>query len=496
MHSCKSCSKGLAMNQNLYPQLKELGKEYTILYVEDDESIAAVMSSILTLFCPKFYRACNGQEGLEMYHSNKPDLIITDISMPIMDGISMVKAIRQIDKHIPIMINSAFGDQSYLLESIYLGVDRYTMKPIQQDEFLEALHFMLTKLEHEAQAHRYQKILLQESVNKASTHMLKSMVHVFPHAMIIATHDGRIQYLNSSAVELFRLEEYASKNYAEAIEAQFMARDGMVSSLSAISEDSLNPSRLMVRTLVAKKFFMALKRIIQSEEFGELFAYFFIDITRVEYEKQKSERFSRYLHETLRLRRDKIQTTTAFVQTQEVKKESLHVKESLTPQRYEHIRLEAMHGIEKTTASAYVKEVGNTFLEEIAEMDELEKEMEDSLMLFEEEHSLDALYTIARDIASYGRTIGMLVEFQDLSFSLNKLSGLLLNLSSPNFHQRKIHLLLDGVLHDLTNWRISLFVEQNVIDIHYLDASLLSSCLQIEAELGGEVLEEEELDLF
>ena len=475
------------MSETLYTKLQEIGKRYTLLYVEDDDAIANVMSTILTLFCGTLYRASHGKEGLELYHAHKPDLIITDISMPVMNGIEMVRAIREIDKHIPIMINSAFSDQSYLLESIYLGVDRYTVKPIRQDEFLTALHFLFSELENERQAALYAKIKQQEEVNKASTHMLKTMLHVFPHGMIVMTPDGRVQYLNAFAMNVFDLENASQHDYTHRIASLIIPHEGMVSSLEAVEENALNPSRMMVRTQIAKKIFMVFKRLIQSEEFGELFVYLFIDITRVEYEKQKSENLSRLFREMIRPRK----ALTPMVATP-----SLHVSPDTSVQSYEQIRLHAMHYTDKVSALRYAQELDAAIFEELAEMDELEVEIHQSLSEFEEDHGLGALYDIASGLSRYGKTIGSLIDFEDVAFSLMKLATLLQSISVLEKSPRKLHLLLSGIMDDLKRWRHHIFITQEAKDIHYLDASLLSSCLQIEMEFFGGHLEEEGLDLF
>lgn len=479
-------NKGVWMSESLYVTLQNIGKHYTILYVEDDEAIANVMSHILNLFCAKFYRASNGQEGLELYRRHKPDIIITDISMPIMDGIEMIRTIRQNDRHTPIMINSAFSDQNYLLESIYLGVDRYTVKPIRQDEFLDALHFMLTKLENERSAALYEKIKRQEEVNKASTTMLKTMLHVFPHAMIVTTIDGRVQYLNAFAMNLFDLEHADKHDYASAIRSLLIPTDGMVDSLEAIEENTLNPSRLMVRTQIARKIFMAFKRCIHSDEFGELLVYLLVDITRVEYEKQKSKNLSRLFREMIRPKMMEKITT----------QEPLHVTQTSSEQSYEQIRLQAMHYSQKTSALCYCNDLDDTITEELCEMDELEEELKQSLDEFEEGFAINSLYEIALGIERYSKTISRLIDFEDISFSLTKLSTLLHTVSSLEKNQRKLHLLLGCIVDDLKHWRHNLFISKIAEDIHYLDASLLSSCLQIEIEFFGGESEEETLDLF
>ena len=481
------------MSGSLYASLQSIAKPYKVLYVEDDEAISSVMGNILSLLCGTLYKAKNGIEGLELYHSCKPDLIITDISMPLMSGIDMVKEICSHDKQIPIMVNSAFSDQNYLLDSIYLGINRYTVKPIRHEEFLESLHYLFTQLKERDEALLYERIKLQERINHASTKMIQSMMEVYPHPTLVYTEDGRLYGLNHSATALFDIPHASHENKHEIIHTAFVEEEGYLSELDCVDEVSAKPYRVKIKTRKGSKIYTVVKKTIEAQEFGKLYIYAFSDITRLEYEKLKSQNLSMYFREMARFKNTSI--------SQEQPQTALHVKSPLVeknePKRYENIRLEAMHYAKKTSALTYAQEMSEDVCEEMAEMDELEREMREALIIFEEENSLVALHEVAKGIARYAKTIGTLIDFEDVAFSLSKLCELLFGVRELSFNKRKMHLLLDGILEDLSQWRKMIFVTQEAKDIHYLDASLLSSCLQIETEFFGKTLAgEEELDLF
>lgn len=486
------------MSEGLYAKIHKIAQGYTVLYVEDDEEIANVMGNILTLFCKTLYRASNGEEGYECYLTCKPDIIITDISMPKMNGIEMVKKIREQDKQIPIMINSAFSDQNYLLDSIYLGVSRYTVKPIRQEEFLESLYALFEILHRRDEAALYEKIKLQERINQASTKMVQTMMEVYPFPTLVYTEDGRLYGLNRSATELFDINSHTDENKNQRIHAFFSKEEGYTHDLESLEEGVVNSGKVKVRTSKGVKIFMVIKKAIEAQEFGKLFVLAFTDITRLEYEKQKSQNLSMFFREMLYFRQKNLASSTPF----KPKKEPFvqvpaNVTEPARELSYEEIRLQAMHYSEKTSAKSYVEEIDEGVVEELAEMDELEKEMHEALLVLNEEPSLDLILSIASRLERYARTIGSLITFEDLAFSLDKLSKLLANLASMPEKSYKLHLLLDGVVSDLILWRKMIFVSQEASDIHYLDASLLSSCLQIETEFfGGKIENEEELDLF
>jgi len=105
-------------------------RNISILYVDDNDFIREEAVEYLSLLYTNVLEAKNGQEALEIYASSKPDIIITDIEMPIINGLQMVKAIRRNDKKIPIIIVTAFMDTEYLLEAIELRLVKYIIKPM------------------------------------------------------------------------------------------------------------------------------------------------------------------------------------------------------------------------------------------------------------------------------------------------------------------------------------------------------------------------------
>ena len=108
--------------------------DYTLLFVENEEGIRKNFHEYFAMIFKEVYIASNGQEGFEQYNEHKPSLIITDIKMPIMDGIELVKKIRQNDQQTQIVIISAHTDLDFLLTSIPLGLIEYVVKPLNEDK--------------------------------------------------------------------------------------------------------------------------------------------------------------------------------------------------------------------------------------------------------------------------------------------------------------------------------------------------------------------------
>lgn len=124
-------------------------KQFTILYIEDDEGVRTVNSRFLTRMFNEFYEAKDGQEGYELYKKYHPDIILTDINMPRLDGLSLAKRIRQTDQTTKIIISTAFSDKDYLLDAIELNLEKYIIKPLTSRNLIPALTKAATALEIE-----------------------------------------------------------------------------------------------------------------------------------------------------------------------------------------------------------------------------------------------------------------------------------------------------------------------------------------------------------
>ena len=97
---------------------REMLKNISVLYVEDDPNVSKQLSRFLRKAVGSVYVAANGQEGLESYKQYKPYVVITDIRMPILNGLELAKSIREIDQDVPIIVTTAFNEQEYFLKAI------------------------------------------------------------------------------------------------------------------------------------------------------------------------------------------------------------------------------------------------------------------------------------------------------------------------------------------------------------------------------------------
>ena len=118
----------------------------TVLFVEDEQDIRDALEGAIGDEFTKFIVARDGEDGLKKFKKYKPDIVIADIMMPVMDGLMMSKQIKHLSRQTPIVILSAFSEKERLLGAIDAGIDKYLIKPIDPDELLKTLKIISKEL--------------------------------------------------------------------------------------------------------------------------------------------------------------------------------------------------------------------------------------------------------------------------------------------------------------------------------------------------------------
>jgi putative nucleotidyltransferase with HDIG domain len=226
-------------------ELKKLTANFTVLYVEDDLSIQTTMTKYLQKFFALVLNASNGEEGLALFKDNSIDIVITDLSMPVMNGLDMIEKIKEIKEDQAVIITTAHSEPIYLLGAMQSHVDGYVVKPFEFD----ALNFELFKISQKLQKFQENeeykknlKELLKEQTLKMTENYeqtLYSMVELIEQRdTYTAGHSKRVAYYSEIiAREMGYSEEECTK----------LHQAGILHDLGKIeTPDSvlLNPSKL------------------------------------------------------------------------------------------------------------------------------------------------------------------------------------------------------------------------------------------------------------
>jgi len=160
----------------------------SILVVEDDKAANEFLARTIGKQFPYsvIYLAENGRKGVELFKEHAPDIVITDINMPVMDGIQMAVEIRALNASAKIIAVSAISDTNYLLDAIRIGIHRYVLKPIDLTMLFEAMDDCIAHV----------KLSRQIEAQNDFIRKLSLAVEQSTNMIIIANSKGAIEYVN------------------------------------------------------------------------------------------------------------------------------------------------------------------------------------------------------------------------------------------------------------------------------------------------------------
>ncbi len=162
----------------------------SVLLVEDDRLSLFVYAEFIRNIVTDVYTATNGFEGVEVFREKRPDIIITDIMMPRMDGLEMIRKIKEIDPQVKAIMISGHSEADYFIRSIDLGVDGYLLKPVDN----KRLENKITELGRH--------ILLQQKVVETEK-KFQDFAALLPQVVFEADMEGKLTFVNDLALKKF-----------------------------------------------------------------------------------------------------------------------------------------------------------------------------------------------------------------------------------------------------------------------------------------------------
>lgn len=194
----------------------ELCAEFHALYVEDEADIREPIADTLREFFARVTVAEDGREATEAFERERPDLLITDIRMPVMDGFQLIKWIRQQDSRtpdgetaaetggaLPVLVLSAHNDPDYYAQAIRLGVDGFVLKPLELEQLLGALSSVALQLREHREVKRYREKLerlVRERTNELAHRLVTDELTGLPNRNRLR--DDLKSWVHGSAIQV------------------------------------------------------------------------------------------------------------------------------------------------------------------------------------------------------------------------------------------------------------------------------------------------------
>lgn len=166
-----------------------------ILYVEDDIDARENLKQFLRKKAGKVVTAADGEEGLKKYDEERPDIVIADILLPGINGIDMLRRIRESGGKCPFIITSSVDKSEMIIEAVDIGIVKYAVKPIILDQLLDTLNKLAENIGNGNAVFDdvEKKLELENVIKKEMTAFLKKTVGKGPRDLTVFISDDAVE---------------------------------------------------------------------------------------------------------------------------------------------------------------------------------------------------------------------------------------------------------------------------------------------------------------
>lgn len=425
-----------------------------LLIVDDDQNNRMTLQLLLEEFEGiEVSEAKDGQEAIALCKNTHYDIIFMDIMMPHVDGITATKIIKSFDKKTMILALSALDDETSKNQMLSCGAEDYMTKPIEDQLFHQRVKNYMQIVEL-----RQNKPSNAQAINPFSQEVYSRSV-TFNINALQSLAEFWDYYLNESCYEIEGLEECIRIIYAY---GQYSLKNNFSFTITAEEND--------------KNLFLTFPLI-------EIISDLVVQHTLIKNYQNAIFILERH---NLSFRLPK----TKMMGSEEIQK--------LDVSDYTQTILSKTH-FNKITASEYVRSTAIALMEKIENLENIKDTLELATIGFEKQPTKENLVSITKLLNSYIDVIENLMDFEHFAYGLKTLNDFLTMLNPDTMEVsdcKKFSLLFLSLLDDIEGWRNNIFISQTANDIHYLDSSLLSSCLQIQSILTKTEVSQHDEDDF
>ena len=349
--------------------------------------------------------------------------------------------------------------------------------------------------------------------DKEAITALTNFLNASPNPIIIFD-DDKVRFANNAFLTMAQVSHDELFEHSCVLSDLFENRTDCITNIDQIDPNKDN-NKVSISLKQGRGIFYILVNTIQSLDKRDLVMYTFNNITVSEYHKMKIRHYNSQLEVYIKnINKQQFQKPTTEIPSDTTVLPSSVEKEVSTtpavaekPEAPKELRvldtkerevLKRSRANVAVTSEEYSADIDEHVLLEVQELMEIEIESNDLLQDFKETYNLSDLNEIGTKLIKYTSTISQLYEFEDLSFAVQSLSNLLLNLNSEQVNdtnQVKVELYLSNIMLDLSTWRRTVFIDQSATDIHYLDSSLFSTILQFEMIFNQDQVVDDDNDL-
>lgn len=453
-----------------------------LLIVDDAQDNRMVLRAICKkLDSFEIRDAVDGIDAIEVTQEWHPHIILMDIMMPRLDGFEASKIIKERYPQTVIIAVTAVVDAHVEKNMNAIGIDIYIHKPVDR----ELIRFKLQSISESlrAQSGEFSQLSMKKAINP-----FNSDIRSFKTVFDIVDEESIMDFGIWLYDEYFNNNKTTSMKYDKIVEVFFklmtlgIKKDKNIAIIVEESHEEFYFALECYRDISLEKEF---SKIMSGAELDFLLKanmlYARLDkphIQKIERAKElQTQVVEQVATQEPSLSRDNTRETRAI---NESERELLH--KSFT---------------DKTSALEYVADVGGDIIDEILELSSIDDEWMEMLALIEQNPSVERLTNFVDGALNiYTRAINNLFEFTALAYALSSLSRFIQNnaeiICADKQKLKTLMMLLEHLGEDLKSWREHLFIIQDTADIHYLDSSFYSSCMQIEGIIMDQNLGEDD----
>lgn len=249
--------------------LKELCAQFSILYVEDDTSTQEGVAIALRRIFDTVHLANNGAVGLQMFHEHQPDIVLTDIQMPFLDGLEMADSIKKTSPDTPIIITTAFNEERYLLKAIENGIDAFLFKPINKEKLYDAIFKNITHCIYRQKAKELEELKKVEEINHISKESIQSLADLFPFPTLFYR-SNQLIFMNMAATQML-----------ETVQIDSIQQETFFVSQFHITKDAKQKIKIPTAEGISKVYWLHPNAFFMGMDLELIQTYIFVDITEL-----------------------------------------------------------------------------------------------------------------------------------------------------------------------------------------------------------------------